>query len=90
LQLPILWQFHGELPKLLHGAELRANQLHLLTEADRTMTRILAFQELSAVGIEAAAAGELSTCSYIGCGNSTASCVACCQGTCEKTSASTF
>jgi hypothetical protein len=40
-----------------------------------------------------AAAGlgeEASTCSYFGCGNSTASCIGCCAGTCEKTSASTF
>jgi len=42
------------------------------------MTRILNLQRLDAIGVENAGAQELSTCSYLFCGNSTYSCRDCC------------
>ena len=51
------------------------------------MSRILNLQKLQEVGSMRASMmqdAEASTCSYIGCGNSTASCVGCCTGTCDK------
>ena len=52
------------------------------------MSRILHLQKLNAIGVERAGAGsptdmEISTCSYIACSNSTFSCEACCDFTCD-------
>ncbi|MCO4098229.1 MAG: SapB/AmfS family lantipeptide [Gemmatimonas sp.] len=57
------------------------------------MHAILNLQTLNPTGPEAAGmlSGEdTSTCSYIGCGNSTASCIGCCSGTCDNHTKSTF
>lgn len=41
------------------------------------MNRILSLQKLESEGVESAGMLELSTCSYLWCGNSTFSCVGC-------------
>lgn len=41
------------------------------------MYRILSLQKLESEGVESAGMLLISTCSYLGCGNSTSSCVAC-------------
>lgn len=41
------------------------------------MKRILGLQKLESDGVECAGMLEFSTCSYLGCGNSTTSCVGC-------------
>ena len=58
------------------------------------MSRILDLQRMESVGAERAGMQtdeDTSTCSYIGCGSSTASCIACCGGTtCVQTTGTTF
>jgi len=52
------------------------------------MNRILSLQKMESVGVERAAMlnGEAeSTCSWVGCGPSTASCVGCCEVSCDIT-----
>lgn len=50
------------------------------------MSRILNLQKMESVGVEVAGMLEApSTCSLIGCGNSTHSCVGCCGVTCDLT-----
>ncbi|MCO4098228.1 MAG: SapB/AmfS family lantipeptide [Gemmatimonas sp.] len=57
------------------------------------MSRILELQRMDAIGAERAGmqdAEDASTCSYLACGSSTASCIACCGGTTCTHTQSTF